>query len=154
MQSHLDPYGLQTSDNSEPLIVHQTGSSANLGHSPSTFIEEPKDSRQPAQEQNNTTSFIANHQDDDNDTDLTTDSDTYLGPTPPTPQMINLTHHQKRHTPQQKNDLICPRMSWFSTISWTHSNCHVNHQYHRLLLNKTGRQIFPLSEILSCSRTW
>jgi hypothetical protein len=28
--------------------------------------------------------------------------DTYLGPTPPTPQMINLTQHQKRHTPLQK----------------------------------------------------
>jgi hypothetical protein len=41
-------------------------------------------------------------QNDDNDTDPITDCDTYLGPTPPTPQMINLTQHQKRHTPLQK----------------------------------------------------
>jgi hypothetical protein len=32
--SHLDPNWLQTSDNSEPSIVHQTGSAANLGNSP------------------------------------------------------------------------------------------------------------------------
>jgi hypothetical protein len=90
------------SDNSEPSIVHQTGSTANLDHLPFTFIEEPKEPEQPIQDQNYTSSFIANHQHDDNDTDLTTDSDTYLGPTPPTPQMISLTQHQKRHSPLQK----------------------------------------------------
>jgi hypothetical protein len=84
-----------------PRISFQTGSAANLGNSPSTFIEEPKDSEQPIQQQSNTASFIANHQDDDNDTFLTTDSDTYLGPTAPTPQMINLTQPHKRHTPLQ-----------------------------------------------------
>jgi hypothetical protein len=36
------------------------------------------------------------------DTDPITDNDTYLGPTPLTPQIINMTQHQKRHTPLQK----------------------------------------------------
>jgi len=102
IRSHLDPNGLQTSDNSEPSIVHQTGSAANLGHSPSTFIEEPKEPEQPIQDQDSATSLIEHQQDDHNDTDQITDNDTYLGPTPPTPQMINLTQHQKRHTPLQK----------------------------------------------------
>ena len=85
IRSHLDPNGLQTSDNSEPSIVHQTGSAANLGHSPSTFIEEPKDPEQPIQEQDSAISLIENQPDADNDTDPTTDNDTYLGPTPSTP---------------------------------------------------------------------
>ena len=51
IRSHLDPNGLQTSDNSEPSIVQHTGSAANLGHSPSTFIEEPKVPEQPIQEE-------------------------------------------------------------------------------------------------------
>ncbi len=102
IQSHMDPNGLQTSsDNSEPSIVHQTGSAANLGHSPSTFIEEPKDSEQPIQEQDSATSLIVHQQYDDDETDPITGYDIYLGPTPPTPQMINLTQHQKRHTPLQ-----------------------------------------------------
>jgi hypothetical protein len=42
---------------------------------------------------------IENQQDDYKDTDLITSNDTYLGPTPPTPQMMNLTQHLKRHTP-------------------------------------------------------
>jgi hypothetical protein len=102
IHSHLDPNGLQTYDNSEPSIVHQTGSAANLGHAPSTFIEEPKDPEQPIQEQDRATSLIKNQQDDDNDTYPITDNDTYLGPIPPTSQMINLTQHQKRRTPLQK----------------------------------------------------
>jgi hypothetical protein len=102
IHSHLDPNGLQTSDNSEPSIVHQTGSAANLGHSPSTFIEEPKDPEQPIQEQDRATSLIENQQDYDDDTDPITDNDTYVGPIQRKPQMINLTQHQKRHTPLQK----------------------------------------------------
>jgi hypothetical protein len=73
-----------------------------FGHSPSTFIEEPKEPEQPIQDQDSATSLIEHQQDDDNDTDQITDNDTYLGPTLPTPQMINLTQHQKRHTPLQK----------------------------------------------------
>jgi hypothetical protein len=102
IQSHLDPNGLQTSDNSEPSIVHQTGSAANLGHSPSTFIDEPKEPEQPIGDQDSATSLIEHQQDDDNDTDPITDNDTYLGPTQLSPQMINLTQRQKRHTPLQK----------------------------------------------------
>jgi hypothetical protein len=49
--SHLDPNGLQPSDNSQPSIVRQTGSAANPGNLPSSFIEEPKDSEQPLQEE-------------------------------------------------------------------------------------------------------
>jgi hypothetical protein len=105
--SHLDSNGLQTSDYSEPSIVHQTVSAANLGQSPSTFIEELKQPEQPIQDQDSATSLIEHQQDDDNDTDQATDNDTHLGPTPPTPQMINLTQHQRRHTPQQKEMTLC-----------------------------------------------
>ena len=45
--SHLDLNGLQTSDNSQPSILHQTGSATNLDNLPSIFIKEPKDSEQP-----------------------------------------------------------------------------------------------------------
>ncbi len=34
--------------------------------------------------------------------DETDNDDPQLGPTPPTPQLLNLTYHQKRHTPLQK----------------------------------------------------
>ncbi len=36
----LEPNGLQNIEDSEPTIIHQTGSVANLGISPSSFIEE------------------------------------------------------------------------------------------------------------------
>jgi hypothetical protein len=67
-------------------IVHQTGSAANLGHSPSTFIEEAKDPEKPIQKHDSATSLIEHQQDDNNDTDQTTNNDTSLGPTPPTLQ--------------------------------------------------------------------
>ncbi len=102
IQYHLDPNGLKPSENSEPSIIHQTGSAANLGHSPSTFIEEHKDPEQPIQEQDSASSLIEHQQVYDIDTDSITNNDTHLGLTPPTPQMINLTQHQKRHTPLQK----------------------------------------------------
>ena len=53
IRSHLDPNGLQTLDNSEPSIVHQTGSAVNLGITPSTFIEALHDSDQLLQGQDN-----------------------------------------------------------------------------------------------------
>jgi hypothetical protein len=109
--SHLDPNGLQPSDNSQPSIVRQTGSAVNLGNLPSIFIEEPKDSEQPLKEENN--GSASSLPDTDNDphnsddkTDPITDNDIYLGPTPPTPQMINLTNHQKRHTSLKKEMTI------------------------------------------------
>ena len=40
IRSHMDPNGLQNIENSEPTIIHQTGSVASLGISPSSFIEE------------------------------------------------------------------------------------------------------------------
>ena len=118
--------------------MHQTGSEENLGHSPSTFIEEPEDPEQPIQEQYNTTSFITNYQDDDNDTDFITESNTHLGPTPA--QMINITQHQKRHTPLQKErtlyfqvcaesplsvDPIHTAMLAINTTGWSSNDNHV-----------------------------
>ncbi|KAI2502001.1 Mitochondrial protein [Fragilaria crotonensis] len=91
IRSHMDPNGLENVENSEPTIIHQTGSVANLGINPSSFIEEPtnNDKHPPP------TETI----DNDDDTD---DDDLQPGPTPPAPQLLNLTHHQKRHTPLQK----------------------------------------------------
>ena len=102
IQSHLDPNGLQNSDNSEPSIVHQTGSPANLGITPSTFNEESHDSEQPSQAQDKGTSLLDHEENTIDDTDPITDNDIFLGPTPPTPQLINLTYHQKRHTQLQR----------------------------------------------------
>ncbi|KAI2494359.1 ABC transporter B family member [Fragilaria crotonensis] len=91
IRSHMDPNGLENVENSEPTIIHQTGSVANLGINPSSFIEEPTNNDKhplPIETINN-----------DDDTD---DDDLQPGPTPPAPQLLNLTHHQKRHTPLQK----------------------------------------------------
>jgi hypothetical protein len=103
--------GLQTSDNSQPSIVHQIGSAANLGNLPSIFIEQPIDSKQPLQKENNgSASSLPDTEGDphtsDDKADLITDNDIYLGPTPPTPPMINLTNHQKKHTSLQKEMTI------------------------------------------------
>ena len=106
IQSHLDPNGLQNSDNSEPSIVHQTGSPANLGITPSTFIEESHDSEQPSQAHDNGTSLLDHEENTTADTDPITDNDIFLGPTPPSPQLINLTYHQKRHTQLQREMTI------------------------------------------------
>jgi hypothetical protein len=106
--SRSDTNGLQISDNSHSSIVHQTGSAANLGNLPSIFIEEPKGFEQPLQKENNRSASSLPDTDDDphnsdDKTDPITDNDIYCGPPPPTPQMINLTNHQKRHTPLQKD---------------------------------------------------
>ena len=106
IRSHLDPNGLQNSDNSEPSIVHQTGSPANLGITPSTFIEESHDSEQPSQAQDKGTSLLDHDENTTDDTDPITDNDIFLGPTPPMPQLINLTYHQKRHTQLQREMTI------------------------------------------------
>ncbi|KAI2496242.1 hypothetical protein MHU86_18246 [Fragilaria crotonensis] len=102
IRSHLDPNGLQSLDNSEPSIVHQTGSAANLGITPSTYLEELHDSEQLLQAQDNGPSSTTHPEDDIDDTDPITESDISPGPTPPTPQLINWTFHQLRHTPLHK----------------------------------------------------
>ncbi|KAI2494629.1 Reverse transcriptase (RNA-dependent DNA polymerase) [Fragilaria crotonensis] len=102
IRSHLDPNGLQSLDNSEPSFTHQTGSAANLGITPSTFIEELHDPEPLLQVQDNGTPSPAHPEDDINDTDPITESDISPGPTPPTPQLINWTFHQLRHTPLHK----------------------------------------------------
>ncbi|KAI2504954.1 hypothetical protein MHU86_9483 [Fragilaria crotonensis] len=91
IRSHMDPNGLENVENSEPTIIHQTGSVANLGINPSSFIEEPTN--------NDKHPLPIETIDNDDDTD---DDDLQPGPTPPAPQLLNLTHHQKRHTPLQK----------------------------------------------------
>ncbi|KAI2511948.1 hypothetical protein MHU86_2464 [Fragilaria crotonensis] len=91
IRSHMDPNGLENVENSEPTIIHQTGSVANLGINPSSFIEEPTN--------NDEHPLPIETIDNDDDTD---DDDLQPGPTPPAPQLLNLTHHQKRHTPLQK----------------------------------------------------
>jgi hypothetical protein len=88
----MDPNGLQNIEISEPTIIHQTGSVANLGISPSSFIEETTTEAPP-----NTNTGESPHLLDPIDND-----DFHLGPTPPTPQLLSFTHHQKRHTPLQK----------------------------------------------------
>ena len=112
IRSHMDPNGLQNIENSEPTIIHQTGSVASLGISPSSFIEETTTEdpfktntgeSQPLPDPTNTDDETEaqptfHHQPDDE----TDNDDPQLGPTPPTPQLLNLTYHQKRHTPIQK----------------------------------------------------
>ena len=112
IRSHMDPNGLQNIENSEPTIIHQTGSVASLGISPSSFIEETTTEdpfktntgeSQPLPDPTNTDDETEaqptfHHQPDDE----TDNDDPQLGPTPPTPQLLNLTYHQKRHTPLQK----------------------------------------------------
>ncbi|KAI2495636.1 hypothetical protein MHU86_18865 [Fragilaria crotonensis] len=99
----MDPNGLENVENSEPTIIHQTGSVANLGINPSSFIEELA-TDDPSKTLNISSNNVDNHPptetiDNDDDTD---DDDLQPGPTPPAPQLLNLTHHQKRHTPLQK----------------------------------------------------
>ncbi len=105
IRSHLDPNGLQPIDNSEPTIIHQTGSVANLGLNPSTFIEETNTDEQPAPE---TTieqypSTESSETEDTDEINLLQDNDIQYGPTPPTPQFLNLALHQNQHTPLQKD---------------------------------------------------
>jgi hypothetical protein len=75
-------------------------------------MEEPnKDSEQPLQKENNGSASSQPDTDDDplisdDKIDLITDNYIYLRPTLPTPQMINLTKHQMRHTPLQKEMTI------------------------------------------------
>ena len=43
IRSHFNPTGLRTIEEStEPATRHQTGSKANLGHYPSSFVDEPE----------------------------------------------------------------------------------------------------------------
>jgi hypothetical protein len=53
IRSHLDPNGLISIHNSEPTIIHQTGSAANIGQSPSSFIDHPNQTLQASTETNN-----------------------------------------------------------------------------------------------------
>ena len=87
IRSHLDPNGLTNIDNSEPSIVHQTGSAANLGIRPSTFMEGNEDQQTTAAEDN----------------DEITENDVQPGPTPPNPHFLNFIQHQRHHTPLQKD---------------------------------------------------
>jgi hypothetical protein len=103
--SHFNPNGLRnTEENSEPSTFHQTGSAANLGQPPFTFIVEAP-----------TLTTIPDTTDDDQSDKLpllptginpTFDEHAPIpnhhGPTPPTPHHVNLAHHQYRHYILQK----------------------------------------------------
>jgi hypothetical protein len=100
IRSHFNPNGLcNTEENSEPSTYHQTGSAANLGQPPSTFID-----KAPSPP---TLATIPETTDDDQSDHLpllptginpTFDEHAPIpnqhGPTPPTPHHANLAHHQ------------------------------------------------------------
>ena len=112
IRSHLDPNGLQTIDNSEPSFTHQTGSAANLGIHPSSFIDNdlPCDNQPPREntETDDTDDDLPQLIErppytDDDDTNQDHNTDLQPGPIPPMPHMINLIQHQKKHTRLQKD---------------------------------------------------
>jgi hypothetical protein len=108
IRSHFNPNELHnTEENSEPSTYHQIGSAANLGQPPSTFIDEAPP---PA-----TLTTIPETTDDDQSDQLpllptginpTFDEHAPIpnqhGPTPPTPHLVNLAHHQHCHLILQK----------------------------------------------------
>ena len=112
IRSHLDPNGLQTNDNSEPSTTHQTGSAANLGIYPSSFIDDHSNDNQPPPEHPETDntdedlpSLIerSSNTDDDTTNQDHTSIDLQPGPIAPMPHMLNLIQHQKKHTRLQKD---------------------------------------------------
>jgi hypothetical protein len=138
IRSHFNPNQLRnTEENSEPSTYHQTGSAANLGQPPSTFIVEAPSPP--------TLTTIPETTDDDQSDQLpllpTGINPTFYEhapiskqqrPTPPTP------HHQHRHSILQKmmtiyfqecnEDLptIDPIHSAMMTVDNTSSNPHTN----------------------------
>jgi hypothetical protein len=110
IRSHFNPNGLKTiEENSEPTIVHQTGSPANLGISPSSFIEELTTDDDTTQSTNNDQNddfppppqenpYHETEHTDENSDDDTDDIILQPGPTPPSPHQINLIQQQKRHS--------------------------------------------------------
>jgi hypothetical protein len=112
IRSHIDPNGLQNTENSEPTIIHQTGSVASLGISTSSFIEETT-TADPSKTITKESQPLPDSTDTDDETEAqslfhhqpngeTVNDVSQLGPAPPTPQLLNLTHHYKRHTPLPK----------------------------------------------------
>ena len=105
IRSHFNPNGLRTiEENSEPSTYHQTGSAANLGNPPSTFIDNPSLST-------NTAALPDTLDDDDDLQELISipptapgmeHAITQHGPTAPTPHQINYVSHQERHSTLHK----------------------------------------------------
>ena len=87
IRSHLDPNGLISLQNSEPTIIHHTGSVANIGHSPSSFIDHPNQTLQVPTETNDIENELPAADDDDN-------TDLHFGPIPPNPHHIHMIHNQ------------------------------------------------------------
>ena len=102
IRAHFNPNGLRSiQENTEPSTIHQTGSAANLGNPPSSFV--------------NVTIPQQDSTDDDDLPDLiprptTNDDDEIMdnrhGPTPPSPHQVNYVHHQTRHSDLQKQMTI------------------------------------------------
>ncbi|KAI2496938.1 hypothetical protein MHU86_17579 [Fragilaria crotonensis] len=101
IRSHFNPHGLRdTPENSEPSTYHQTGSAANLGNPPSTFIDTSNHhSSLPAIPETDNA-----HEDDPPPSPLAAIKHTTPphGPTPPTPHQINFVTHQQHHSQLHK----------------------------------------------------
>ncbi|KAI2504408.1 hypothetical protein MHU86_10087 [Fragilaria crotonensis] len=102
IRSHFNPHGLRdTPENSEPSTYHQTGSAANLGNPPSTFIDTSNHhSSLPAIPETDDNA----HEDDPPPSPLAAIKHTTPphGPTPPTPHQINFVTHQQHHSQLHK----------------------------------------------------
>ncbi|KAI2495104.1 hypothetical protein MHU86_19418 [Fragilaria crotonensis] len=102
IRSHFNPHGLRdTPENSEPSTHHQTGSAANLGNPPSTFIDTSNHhSSLPAIPETDDNA----HEDDPPPSTLAAIKHTTPphGPTPPTPHQINFVTHQQHHSQLHK----------------------------------------------------
>ena len=107
--SHFNRNGLHnTEENSEPSTYHQTGSAANLGQPPSTFIDEapsppllatiPETTDDDQSDQLTLLPTGINPNFDEHDPTIPNQH----GPTPPTPHHVNLAHHHYRHSILQK----------------------------------------------------
>ena len=87
IRSHFNPNGLRDNPaNSEPTTFHQNGSAADLGNTPSHFL--------------NASELSTSTPDDSLDDDLP--ALIHHGPTPPTPHQVNYIGHQQCHSKHHK----------------------------------------------------
>ncbi|KAI2509904.1 Reverse transcriptase (RNA-dependent DNA polymerase) [Fragilaria crotonensis] len=107
IRSHFNPNGLcNTPENSEPSTFHQTGSAANLGNPPSTFIDDtnplPSLTAIPESTDDNTDEQPPGTMPNPTHADHYNEAIIQHGPTPPTPHQINFVTHQQHHSQLHK----------------------------------------------------
>ncbi|KAI2493944.1 hypothetical protein MHU86_20586 [Fragilaria crotonensis] len=107
IRSHFNPNGLcNTPENSEPSTFHQTGSAANLGNPPSTFIDDtnplPSLTAIPESTDDNTDEQPPGTMPNPTHADHINTAIIQHGPTPPTPHQINFVTHQQHHSQLHK----------------------------------------------------